>query len=278
LARLSERQVLLVIFTDTSAAAWALRCVDVSEALAAGRLHIACGPDITAAIVDLAQREQGLVLPDTLFRPGDADSDEAVNLLERTRHALGAAARGRAEALAGAGAARGNAEGALVVIAPSRFRPWEDAGEALWSALAENGRAVRLDSDDPRQSSPLALAQRAAGASAIVSTGLLRSDLPGIVHADTPWLTWLGSPRPAVPFTGGRDAILLSDPAWASAWKAAGWPDDRLAPVGWPRKPALAGEATTAGAAGPVIMMHDLPPLDPSAEVERYSSHRLLWE
>ena len=321
LERLGPTRALVAVFAGAAALAWALRCVDVSEALSAGRLHVvAVDPEdlaasAEAALVELVDCEPGLVVPGRLFRPADATA--AAAWVEPTAAALRAAGRARAERAAVVAAREPDAGGAVAVVAGGALRLWHDAGAALWRAVGDAGtvsvgagaegdarthrlrsvgladgpgagervsreareargetgvRFVRVDVDDPRSASPLAVGL-AAGAG-VVAADVLRGDLPGTVSERVPWVTWVTTPRAAMRYGGGRDAVVLAEGAWAARWKAAGWPAARVSVAAWPTPPVA---ETDADAAGGVVLIADLPAAAPPASVEAYSSQTALW-
>ena len=266
LDRLGPSQTVVAVFDDAASLAWALRCVDASDALSAGRLHVVLNE--VESIADLAERVPGLVVPNVIFRPGDAPA--ATGLVEQTKRALLDAGRRRAARAAEVAARPPTRGGAVAVFAPATFRLWDDAGHALWSAAAGLDRAVRVDGDDPRSASPLALALTAE--SGVLAADVLRGDLPGTVHDAVPWATWVTRDRPPARYGGGRDAVILAENEWLPRWRAAGWPAARLSTATWPATD-LVGDAT----GGPTLFA-DLPAGAPPADVEAYSSQRLLWE
>jgi hypothetical protein len=86
----------------------------------------------------------------------------------------------------------------LCVVAPSRFRLWNDAGQILIDLLSStNCEIVRVDPDNPATSSPVALALAAAECDAVVTANITRADVPGATADQMPWITWLTDNRAA---------------------------------------------------------------------------------
>jgi hypothetical protein len=100
-----------------------------------------------------------------------------------------------------------------------------------------------------------------------------RSDLPGIVSAQTRWITWLTAPRvPAFANGFDRDVLLVADAGWVELAQKSGWPKDAVHAAGWPRN------AVEDKASSPVALLADTRPIAPPKSLADYSSHRLLWE
>ncbi len=133
---------------------------------------------------------------------------------------------------------------------------------------------VALDPDHPLTASPLALAQAAAEADAIVAADLFRGDLPGIVGPGTAWITWLTSGRiVAHADQGPSDALLLADPAWLEPARKAGWPTERVQIAAWPRIVPPASDSPRV-----LGVLADTRAIEIPQRVKDFSSQMLLWE
>lgn len=278
LDRIGPTQTIIALWADVTSAAWALRCVDFSNAIRQGRLWIVAADEAASAaeaLEELFEQEPGLVVPTTLFRPGDADTPDAEQLLSTARAALGRAHAIRDSRIQEA--ARpirvSVAEPRHLVLVPRQFQLWADAPHHLWSTLESQGLdLVPYDTDHPRNASLLSLACAVQRVTGVFAADTLRTDFGIHLPEDRPWITWVTRPREAVPFGGGKDAIVLAEAAWAGDWLAKGWPTDRVAIGEWRHRPT--GDAITTEP----VLIHDLPDLEPPASVERYSTQRILWE
>jgi len=164
----------------------------------------------------------------------------------------------------------------LCVVAPSRFRLWNDAPVALGGVLGEGEEfEIRsFDPDDPASASPLALARSAAESDAVVTANLGRADLPPVVTSEIPVITWVTMPRiPAYESTASRDALILADPRWAERARVAGWPEERVFVGTWPVFRTISGNDS-----GRPALIADTLPLVPTKSVNEFSSHLLLWD
>lgn len=278
LDRVGPSQIIIALWADATSAAWAMRCVDLSQPIRDGKLWIVVGDDIPAAaeaLRALFENQVGLVVPATLYRPGDAAMPEAEQLLVAARDALGVAHREREERMrAAAGPASEVAiEEHLLVIAPQQFRAWDDAPHRLRTLLdAGTEKVEAFDSDSPRQASLLALARAVRSARCIFSADTLRADFGEHLPSDRPWISWITRPRAPVRYRGGRDGVVLAEAAWVPRWVEMGWPMERLTIGEWPVSPMA--EATS----NEPVLIHDLADLTPPESVARYSTQKLLWQ
>jgi hypothetical protein len=190
-----------------------------------------------------------------------------VDLIEAARRQLVAATQHHNDEVANV-ARRVPQANDLLVAAGSTFGLFSDAGRHLAAALPE---AVRLDTDDPRTSSTLTLADAASTASAVVVADVTRRELPGVVSDRLPWITWIASERQPTPPASNVDAIVLADAAWQTSWQEAGWPANRIRIAGWGH-----GASKTTGRG--TLLAYDLPEDVVPPEVERFSSQRVVWE
>jgi hypothetical protein len=277
LGTLRPEQAIIAIVPDDAALAVILACDDFSGDLADQRLWFASGGQWTTQLDDLLTTHPGLPTPTQFVRLLDGIEEPAADaLVSPAQQVFSDHAARRAARIARLRETSGGAdrEGGCVV-APSLFRLWDDAGAALARVAEELGWA-RFDPDVPATASPLALAERVAGAAALLTANTARADLPNVVSCDVAWITWVTNGRvPAFDAAAGpRDALLVTDPRWRDAAIGAGWPVDRVQTAAWPTEPAPAREAASGG----VALIADVRPLDPPRQVVDLSSHRLLWE
>lgn len=156
---------------------------------------------------------------------------------------------------------------------PCPLPEYRERGEA---GVAPNFSWSPLDPDHPLTASPLALAEAAAQANALVAADLFRSDLPGIVPRQTAWITWLTNGRIVAPDPQGpADALLLADPQWRQAALDAGWPAERVQIAGWPR---IVPPPKAPHSPGFVGLLSDVCAIEIPQRVKDFSSQMLLWE
>lgn len=278
LDRIGPTQTIIAVWPDVTSAAWALRCVNFSASIREGRLWMVVGdgPESAAdALGELFGREPGLVVPATLYRPGDADAPDAERLLSVARETLARAHAAREARMREAARPAWVSVGSErhLVLVPQRFQLWADAPHHLWSTLKAAGAdLLAYDTDHPRHASLLSLAHAVRGAKTIFSADTVRADFGEHLPTDRPWVSWITRPRIPVPFRGGGDAVVLAEASWAGDWLEKGWPKERLSVGAWPLRPM--GEATSTEP----VLIHDLADLSAPASVERYSTQRLLWE
>jgi hypothetical protein len=152
------------------------------------------------------------------------------------------------------------------VWAPGAFRLWEDQGAVLQRIARDEGWNG-VDSDDPCQASPVALARMAAECSAVVVANLGRADLPVHLPPQTKVITWLT--RPNVPARAPGDRLLLADPAWRARALAAGWRDEQMTVATWP------GWQPRSAGSGLAVIADTTPIAMPEFVL---SSLNVLWE
>ncbi len=277
LDRLPKTANLLAVLTDANALATAMCCADWSNAIQSGRLRLLAGADVAADIVRLANDQLEWAVPKQLVVFGDTravqDGDAVAAVQNAAQRGLRDAAEERARQVAAAVTTTQPATHDIALLAGLNLRLPRSAGSALAAALAEDeSRAVRVvDVDDPRSASTLIAANAAAAAQCVVTPDLTRSDLPNVVAASTPWLAWVATHRPPVPWREGSDVILLADERWQVEWLTAGWPRDRVRVAGWPVVPREVTGRTIA-------VVADLPPREPPADIAAYSSAAVVWE
>jgi len=261
-----------------------LHCGDFSSEIAAHRLCFAAGESWPAELVRLFVENPGLPTPAQFIRPILADTEPADRLIAPAQKVFAEETARRAAALESVISRRNLARAPLnrlAVIAPSRFRLWQDAPAVLADQLTITQSELkgigldRIDTDDPASASPLAVGQRIANCDAVITANLTRGDAPGIAPRDLPWITWITVPRiPTAETAGPYDRLLLADESWTALARKAGWAAGHLHLGGWPRP---AGPAPLPRP-GHLALVADTMPLDAPEQVREYSSHRLLWE
>ncbi|HWE04025.1 MAG TPA: hypothetical protein VG326_16590 [Tepidisphaeraceae bacterium] len=277
LDRMRQGQAMVALVPESRSLRVLLECDDFSAEIAANRLFFAWGENWETQLDQLLEENPGLATPSQFIRPILADSSSADALMPAAQKIFGEHGARRTEKTRAirAGWVRSSLR-KICLVAPSQFRLWDDAGSALADALGDGINSVgvhRFDSDNPRSTSPLALATAAATCDAIITPNLARGDLPDLAPDDMPWTTWVTIPRiPPAAKAGRRDTLLVADPVWKNLAVKQGWNAHRVFVAGWP-----VSAETSPG--GPFLaIISDTRPLDPPPHVTEYSSHRLLWE
>ena len=160
----------------------------------------------------------------------------------------------------------------VLVLAASHFRLWDDAGDALSSAMRSTD-INHLDPDDPAQSSALGLALAGQHRDAVIVPNRSRAELPAVFSASTSVLTWITQPRiPAYDGKHPNDGLLLADDTWLTAATSLGWPLNRLKIAGWPNLPSAPSAEKS------LALIADTFTLDTPVKALDSSSHHVLWE
>jgi hypothetical protein len=270
LDRLSAAQALIAVVPEVADLRLMLCCESFENEIRAGRLWFAWGENWDAELERLLSEQDGLPTPGQFVRTTLVEA-ERIDGMIRTAQALFSRELGRrADAVRGLFAASASVEAdRICVAAPGTFRLWDDAAGVLQAAAMENGWGA-TDPDDPCQASPVAFARAAAGCGAVVVINVGRADLPAGLPARTKVISWLTGPRIPlfVPESDG-DQLLVVDERTRKSAIAAGWPPDRVATAGWPRR-----QPGTSGC-GLGVIADTLALAMPEFGL---SSHKVLWE
>jgi hypothetical protein len=273
LDKLRRNQAIVAIAADLDAVRVMLHCEPFADDLRAHRLWFVAADDWEAQVTTLLRANDGLPTPSQFVRLTDGNEELAEALIAPAQRAFSEITQQRAAAIGAIQTKPAASSRGPCIVAPNHFRLWDDAGHAL-AILARQLGGSHLDPDDPACAAPLAMARAAAGCSAVIMPNVGRADLPNVVAMETPWISWLTAPRiPAFSAAGPRDVLLVADPAWQSLATTAGWPAQRVRVAAWP---VMRPSSTTK--TGPLLILADVPPLDPPKEIVEMSSHRLLWE
>ncbi len=279
--KIGDTQAVIAVLPDLDALTMILHCEDFSTEIAAARLYFVSGDDWADQLADLLARHPGLPLPQQFVRTVLLDDAEMAPFSCAAQAIISRETLRRGERLAEifAGADKRSPNGRVIVLAGSRFSLGDLSNLALRSALLpdENDSSfVPFDPDHPLTASPLALAEAAADADALVAADLFRSDLPGVVGPRMAWITWITGGRIVPPDPHGpADALLLADPQWRQAALDVGWPAERIQIAGWPWivPPPNASRST-----GVVGLLSDIRAIEIPQRVKDFSSQLLLWE
>jgi len=286
LDKLAAQQAIVAIVPDMRDLAIMLHCEDFADDIRASRLWCAAGPAWDVSLRSIFDDQEGLATPAQFIRTPDADPELIQSLISTAQavfsqvHADRAA---RMQALVQSPAQRRRSPGTsfrLCVVAPMRFRLWNDIGHAMMQATQQIGgvETVVFDADSPTNSSPLALLKVASSCDAILTANTARTDLPAVLPESLPWITWITQPRiPSAALAATNDHLIVTDPALRDAAVRAGWPATRVCVGNWPEVQSAAPTARPAGA-GCLAIITDTFPLDTPPDLMDYSSHGLLWE
>lgn len=287
LDRMRRPQAVVALVEDASALRVMLACDDFSPEIAAHRLWFAWGSAWTAELDRLFSENPGLPTPVQFVRPISGDTAIADAMVQPAQKIFADHGTQRAATVRSTrGAWQPGKVRRICLVAPSRFRLWDDAGTALADAFASVGDSdgvsvLRYDPDDPAYASPAALAAAAAECGAVVTPNTGRGDLPEVIPQSMPWVTWVTSPRiPSARNAGPRDALLVADAAMRDLAITAGWPAKRVAVAGWPAPdPSSTEQRATDRTSAPFLaIITDTRTVQVPKSVTEYSSHRLLWE
>jgi len=282
-ARLDATQAILAIIPDLQAARFVLCGDDFVPEIRASRLWMVAGEDWARQLEKLLSIHEGLALPVSFIRLPVLEENRAQALIEAARAVFSAETSRRSRRLE---EVRGRAQASqsaatdlmrVAVVAPSRFRLWDSAGWLLRRTIPAgrvgNAEITHFDPDDPRTASPVALAEFASQSDAIVTVDAYRSQMPGLVASDVPWLTWVTSPRIAPPAADApADRLMLADESLHDAATAAGWSIDRIRLATWPPSPA------TSRSGEGIALLSDTCDFNTPPQKFELSSHQLLWQ
>jgi hypothetical protein len=283
---LRANQALLVIVPDPAELAGMLACEDFSSDLSDHRLWFV-GSDVLGDIDRIYTRHPGLPVPGQFIRPSftSCDTEQLIASAQQAISRVLARVPEQLDQLKTRWRGAPARVRTVCVVAPSHFRLWRDTTPTLLHAIAETDGALQalpIDTDRPTYSAPLAVAFAAVDADAVLSADLARGDIPGMVEDARPWVTWITTRRvPTCVPSAERDRLVLVDASLVPAARAAGWQSEQLVVAGWPELDELVEPAA------PCEPPHDAPPhlliaadLGPTAvpvEVDRFSSHAVLW-
>lgn len=307
LDKLGPAQALIALVPDAATLPVLLAADDLSADVAAHRLWFVAGAEWPDQLRALFRDRPGLASPTQFVRltlPDSGRLDPAIadcrqlltdvaserTAMARDRNAAWVARQPRSLAgAAGVAAIDTPDDGSTVSPSPLRlcvvtartFRLNDDAGLALAEMAAGPDAAaaagVRIDAlcgDDPASSSTFEMLRRATAGDALLTADFSRAELPDLLPAALPWVTWVTTPRvPPAASAGPNDRLILADPAWLPLARSAGWAAGAVTVGGWPGVPL-----PPAAVQGPhVAVLADTVSLDAPAKLEEFSSHRLLW-
>jgi len=254
----------------------ALLCFDdLSEAIQAGRLLFAWGCDWQSRLATIFNRHTGLAIPGQFIRlegTTPLDSDALIAESQPVFAAAGVARQRRLDGLCQV--SRSSRSGRLLLVAGKQFRLWSDPTEWVSAEITPHFAKVEwFDTDSPLAATPLALAEAAQACDALLAMDEFRPEsLPPEVLG-RPWITWVSQGLiPKRTAANCSDSLVVADKLWAERAAKQDWERNRVG-VGTPEF-----DAAPPPHAGTATMICDLPNLRPAADLEHFSSLRLLWE
>lgn len=278
LDRLHPRQAIVAIVPEDQTLAVLLHADDFSEDITAGRLWFAGGKRWESELQAVFRDNPTLATPAEFIRPITADFEATNSLIEPAQRIFGQASesRGAESKLLREQWKPGVRERLrLCLLAPSEFHLWDDAALVLAEMdLSAAGIEVRrLDSDRPTSSSPLALTLAASECDAVLCANIFRSQLPGVVPDEMPWITWVTAQRiAAAKDAGPNDRLLLADSSWLAKARQLGWDEARLEIAGLPALPVSSKPGRQ------ISLVADTHDLAIPKQIQGFSSQTLLWE
>lgn len=280
--RIAPGQAVIAIVPDLLMLGVMLRCADFSAELRGGRLYFAAGWDWAGELDKILHDHPGLPLPQQFVRTALLEDDQLQRFAADAQVVVAAQTQRRTRRIAllrSRANRRAKPNGRWVVVAGSQLRLGEPAGAALTAALGGENVTL-LDPDDPRQASPLAVAQAAVDADAIVVADVFRADMPDVLGARTAWITWVTRDRMAPPDARSPgDGIILTDARHVAAAREAGWSAARIQIGAWPNLvPSLPPERGQNKKVKLLGLLADTCVLEIPKRIKQFSSHGLLWE
>ena len=279
LRRSRQDQAVVAVCPDGRDLHVLLHCADFSREVRGHRLWFAWSEEWPAELKQLFVDQPGLATPTQFIRLPITPAEQVDRLVTAAQQVFGEVNNSRAETIARRrdGWRRGGARAwAPCVVAPSRFRLWDDAGAVLADALKDHVAVRRFDPDRPTHSSSVALLAAADHCDTIVAADTSRADVPAVIPMNMPWLTWVtrGGTIPAIELAGPADALVVTDPTWREDAMRSGWPGGRVAVGGWPQ--ACGDPSCTPPRALGIVA--DTRPVVAPEQLAEFSSHQLLWD
>jgi hypothetical protein len=278
LDRMRPEQGVIAIVPDEVSYPFMLHCEDFSRDRAAHRIHFVVGNDWAAQLAALFDRIPGVAIPTQFIRVQHEGLD---GMIADPQRVFGEATMNRAEYIQTLRTRPHTSSTKLCIVAPSQRRLWNDWGAILADTVCnEESECLRVDPDDPNQSSPLAVAKGAAECGAIVTVDVSRSDVGGEDSDDIPWVTWVTSGKvPIRSSCGPRDRLLVLDESDLTTAIRAGWSDAAMRIAKPPAGSTLFVDPRESSNEDPFIaIVADTLALEPPSNIDDFSSHRLLWE
>ncbi len=282
LRRLRSEQAIIAVIPDMRHLAMILHCDDFTDEIQSHRLWFAAGPAWEIGLRRLFDDQPGLATPLQFIRSPDVDRDSSDEMITAAQKIFADVTASRSEQIQSlrldATRQAPQATRRLCVVAGSRFRLWNDIGASMLGVF-ENQSQIPIehfDADDPARSAPLALLQACQNCNAIFTANTVRSDLPGLIPDQLPWITWATTARiPSSALAGEWDQLIVVDPKLKDLAIKAGWNASRVHVGSFPSLDQSSKSHTGEGRLGIFV---DTCTLETPEDLANYSSHSLLWE
>jgi hypothetical protein len=274
LDKLTAEQAVIAVVPEENDLRLLLSCEDFSGDFAAHRLWIAAGADWAATLESMLTQEIGLAVPGQFVRLHTTDEALIQQLIRQATAVFSRLTHLRSTLIAQISQGGGSSAklGTLCVMAPLRFQLWHNEGAVL-RALSPAG-SIALNTSDPALASPLKLGEMASACGCLLAPNFARADLPDAIPMTVPWLTWLTQDRvPSFLSAGPRDQLLVAAPSLGTSAVTAGWPAARVHLACWPAMQAPPAQGNQS-----LAVIADTVPVETPADLEAFSSHRVLWE
>jgi hypothetical protein len=241
LDKMQPSQAIVALIPHERSLAVILGSENLSQYIADHRLWFVAGAQWAAAMRELFRQRPGLATPTQFIRLNQADPQRLDPLIDQAREAIASVSSERtqhARELAAQWQPRAGRRRCCIVTGRS-FHLWNESGRVLADIAAVGGAdAQPVCSDDPISASTHELLRAATQCDALLTADIARADLPDLLPAALPWISWVTSPRiPVAAAAGPNDRLLLADPAWESQARAAGWKKSAIEIAGWPLLP-----------------------------------------
>ena len=275
LDKLSAAQAIIVLLPKYAELATMLHCADFTADICHGRLYVIAGPAWDVEFSRLLDEQADLATPSSFIRL-PATSEAIIDpLLTAAQSIINAANERRANNVAQLRERYSPPrQNKICIAAPMKFRLWNDFAPAFEAIADAPGKLnVKIfDTDDPANTAPQALVTAACAADVLMTTNTARTDLPGLIPNDLPWISLITGTRvPSAALAGDNDRLLLNHASLQSAALNAGWQTGQIQIVdlpsflNQPRGMNLSLICDTACLATPT-------------DLSGYSSHSVLWE
>jgi hypothetical protein len=269
-------QAIIAIIPELHNLAALLHCEDFSADIQSRRLWLAGGPDWKNDLTKLFNDHPGLPTPAQFIRTPDSDPQTIDPMIAAAQKIFSQANADRSVEMQTMRETTSVCQTTrLCVVAGSRFRLWNDIGQAMLAAVKQTDLdVVHFDADNPSLNSALALLKSASECNVILTANTSRTDLPGLLPETIAWITWVtGSRVPSAALAIDNDHLILVDPASRESALKGGWRDSQIHIAAWP---AIASSQTSGSSALSIIA--DTFDLQTPKDLTEYSSHGLLWE
>ncbi len=276
LNRMADESAVIAIIPTYAELSTLLHCHDFSHDIARHRLWFVAGANWSTQLTELFAQHPGLSLPTQFIKLNSLEQSVADALIHEAQRVLSKTVQSRA---AHAASLKSKWRAAstieqLAVVAPSRFRLWNDWGHELRHLFADDAAAQLIDTDDPRATASVSLLAAATKCDALIAPNLSRMDAPGLLPDEMAWVTWCVNGRiPAWNKSHPRDRLLVVDSIDRDRALAAGWPSGFVQAA----RTETVLEAS-ASRAGVLTMICDTTSLDAPPCIAEFSSQQPMWE